>query len=888
MRVSVLSTALALVGFGQALVARDEDPAATPSSAEGTAKRYIIEFAEGADYTQAVAEISARPGVKVVKVFNSTDIFSGVSVETTVENADSLNALSAASRVWPAKKIQLNPILDSSSYHDILAATNYSIHDMTGVDKLHAAGIYGKGATVAIVDTGVYYPHPDLGGGIGPGYTIAGGYDYVGDADWPNSAKQPDSDPLDYVGHGTHVAGIIAANSTWFTGVAPQATILAYKVFTTQGTTDDDTIIQAFLDAYNAGADVITASIQSTSGWTDNAWAVVADRIVDAGVVVTIAAGNQGQYGPFFASSGSSGKNVLAVASVDPTTLASLAFEATITDNDTTDTVRMAYTPPFGSFPSLINDWPIVNLGNACQPLPADTPSLANKLALITNNFCSPYIKEANVAQFGAEYVLAYTSPLPDDGFYIPEWSMPHGFIGTDQAEAFIAAMDAGASITAKFPDTLEFVGVHNSLGGIPSYYTSYGATNELTLKPDISAPGGQIFSLYLDNGYAIMSGTSMACPYVAGVAALYIGKYGGRNVHGSSFAKQLSARILSSGQSVPWGRDSSVWAPTTQIGNGVINATKVLNYDTELSFVKFELNDTHHFERYQGVDITNHGAASVVYNFEVQPAGGYEAFWPNSGDAYLAPRMKFYSEISDPLSIVPNVKLPSGKIEVKPGETKKAEFIFEIPDGLNEASLPVYSGKILVTGSNGDQLSVPYFGVGSNVKTAMQRMWYLSDNFPTMKSTTSKIPLAQKSSFSFNLSLASQDFPKLQAAVVYGTKELRWDIFEEGWKERKWTYPLVVGQNGYLGSVASFALAGQQSVFDPSTDDENNVVALPAMDIARHTVYEFWWLGRFANGSAIVPGKYNMRIAALKPFGVPDHSDNWDVWETPLIEVVA
>jgi len=49
--------------------------------------------------------------------------------------------------------------------------------------------------------------------------------------DWPDEAVRPDSDPQDSEGHGTHVAGIVAGNGDWFKGVAPEATILAYKVF---------------------------------------------------------------------------------------------------------------------------------------------------------------------------------------------------------------------------------------------------------------------------------------------------------------------------------------------------------------------------------------------------------------------------------------------------------------------------------------------------------------------------------------------------------------------------------------------------------------------------------------------------------------------------------
>lgn len=101
---------------------------------------------------------------------------------------------------------------------------------------------------------------------------MAGGWDFVGDSDWPVSGeREPDEDPMDQQGHGTHVAGIAAGNLGWFKGVAPEATILAYKVFTTSGLTDEEILIDAFLQAFEDGADVITASIGWPYNWSNGA-----------------------------------------------------------------------------------------------------------------------------------------------------------------------------------------------------------------------------------------------------------------------------------------------------------------------------------------------------------------------------------------------------------------------------------------------------------------------------------------------------------------------------------------------------------------------------------------------------------------------------------------
>jgi subtilisin family serine protease len=95
----------------------------------------------------------------VVRTFK-TDIFSGLSIESDDENVDSLQGLVDVSQAWSVSKIQLDPIAPTAKFSDDAAAGNYSVHAYTGVDKMHAAGILGKGATVAIVDTGTYYLHP--------------------------------------------------------------------------------------------------------------------------------------------------------------------------------------------------------------------------------------------------------------------------------------------------------------------------------------------------------------------------------------------------------------------------------------------------------------------------------------------------------------------------------------------------------------------------------------------------------------------------------------------------------------------------------------------------------------------------------------------------------
>jgi subtilisin family serine protease len=86
-------------------------------------------------------------------------------------------------------------------------ADTFSTHVQTQVDQLRAAGCTGEGVKVAVIDTGIDYLHPALGGGFGDGYLVSYGYDLVGDNYTGYNTPVPDDDPYDCGGHGTHVAG---------------------------------------------------------------------------------------------------------------------------------------------------------------------------------------------------------------------------------------------------------------------------------------------------------------------------------------------------------------------------------------------------------------------------------------------------------------------------------------------------------------------------------------------------------------------------------------------------------------------------------------------------------------------------------------------------------
>ncbi|KAK1997548.1 subtilase [Colletotrichum falcatum] len=901
MRISATVSAFALalhLGGVAALGPRQEPTTSGGEASVFVAKSFIIEYAPGSSARLRRQNVASTDGIKVVKEFAS-DVFSGASIETDTFTIDSLQALPDVLNVWVNEEVKLAPPEPRAAAPE--DAPTYSTHNATGVAKLHAQGIFGKGVKVGVVDTGIWYDHPALGGGFGPGFKVAAGYDFVGDAEYPASGpKAPDEDPVDLRGHGTHVAGIVAGKTDSWVGVAPEATLHAYKVFSNAASTDTGTLIEAFLAAYSDGVDIITASIGGANGWSNNAWAEVASRLVDEGCVVTISAGNSGANGPAYGSSGSSGKNVIAVASVETEVFPAIPFESTFGGSET---IRVGYLPSAGYFPPTVVDWPIVALNldtsdpaDGCTPYPEGSPDLTGKIPLVRRGTCNFQVKQENLAALGAEYILIYNNQSPMTTPATGNTDTMIALITAESGEAFIDAIKANTTVTADFSVNPEIpIALEYPAGNRPNTFTSWGLLYDNQLKPDIAAPGGNIFSTYLNNEFAILSGTSMACPYVAGVAALYISQHGGRSVQGKGFARALSRRIISSGSALPWSdgtaTDYGYTAPPAQVGNGQIDAWKVLNYGTQLEFDKMQLNDTRYFSRYHDVTVTNNGESDVTYKFSLQPNAGVDALaWiPATGSLPGTKRVKTFAQLT-PKTYTPEVSFPRD-FTLKPGESKTVSVNFKNPDtlGWNATGLPLYGGKVVIQGSNGELVSVPYAGVGADLRNTLGGVH--EAGWPRSVSTVDDTPIADKATYSFDLGIEAQDFPRVLQKLIWGTRQTRWDIFEAGWTERQWAYPPVEGKNGYVGSVASWVGSGEVQTFDPAHYDPDETFTYPITDVSRDigsSYHEHWWFGKLGNGSQIAPGEYQFRFAALRPFGDPTHADNWDVYKTPKITITG
>ncbi|MBN2105525.1 S8 family serine peptidase [bacterium] len=192
----------------------------------------------------------------------------------------------------------IRPLRDLSSVKKVYVdqEVHSSLDDsvpLIGADSVwKAPGYTGKDILVGIIDTGIDYTHPALGGGFGSGYKVMGGYDIY----------NHDADPMDDNGHGTHVAGIVAGNSDRVRGVAPDARLMSFKVLNQNGSGWMSDVLRGIELAVDPdddpftddGVDVINMSLGHASRNPEDPDCQAVNTAVQAGVVCVVAAGNEG------------------------------------------------------------------------------------------------------------------------------------------------------------------------------------------------------------------------------------------------------------------------------------------------------------------------------------------------------------------------------------------------------------------------------------------------------------------------------------------------------------------------------------------------------------------------------------------------------------------
>ncbi|CAD6939898.1 unnamed protein product [Tilletia controversa] len=660
------------------------------------------------DNDKDVGELQAFPGVKKVhplRIYMPAAFEPTIVTPEFVQSAVNGGGLTRSS----ASRVASDSVLKNDTFEP---------HVMTGVDKLHAQGYYGKGQTIGILDTGIDYTHPALNGGkpagtpcFDHGCPVSGGYDFVGDKYVVGLDPIPDPDPFADCpgsGHGTHVAGTIIAldREVGFTG---------------------------FFD----GVDVLSLSLGGPYGWVEDPSSAVASKIVALGTPVIVSHGNDGGYGAFYASGPASGLGVTGVGSVDNEMLtgysAKLTPSAGAPSNGNGDLVYLVGTPfTFNSTQSkklklyATSTDPTV-MDDGCAPLPSSTPDLKDYVVVIARGTCTFVTKFTNAYNAGARYVFIYNSVASI--MYLPaanQTDLQAAMLTRPDGLYIVNALAAGKELYIDFT-TQSVTGVPDTgNGGFMSSFSTYGLTWEAQNAASVSAPGGNILSTWpLKLGkYAVLSGTSMSAPFIAGSTAMY------RSIKGNSDSPLVIRSVLSStAKPLGFSTNVSTLETTARQGGRLVNVYAAVKSVSRVSPGSLDLNDTQYFDGAQTLNITNVGTMEQTYTLSHLPGGSIASIDPSDKAVYVPGPIK-------PTANAASVTFSSETVTILPGKSQEVSMTFKAP-GLDTSALPIYSGFISIESSNSSgSMRVPYSGPdGKTVITDDQRVYSLesSESQPTL-----------------------------------------------------------------------------------------------------------------------------------------------------------
>ncbi|HEM6036180.1 TPA: S8 family serine peptidase [Streptococcus suis] len=512
---------------------------------EVTRGRYILQFSEE-NRNLVLDKLKKIDGVKIVHEYK--EVLTGASVEVGKENLSDVKAITELTSLEESRRIR--PTLHTAK--ELVGALKASSKYQTD----------GRGMVIAVIDSGLDIKHKDmrLDEGVVPKikeitpsttgtYTlkVPHGYNYVsGNDNLYDDTHEP---------HGMHIAGTLAGNATdeevaskqGIDGIAPNAQLLVYKIFSNDPKNykaeTEDAAYAAIEDAIKHGADVISLSVgYYDSGLPGNAYYTIAKRAAEKGIIITAAIGNAG------ASSSDTSFDLHtnnALGAVDTaTTVGVAATPAVIAVGSARNTHLvqrefMLNGQSFGYYPigyTTLTEgkYEFVDAGNGhweeVQGL-----DLAGKVAIIKKDKFD--LKDA-VRNLKFKDVAGIIVINTDQGWN-KDYYRTHQLLVDDKTLLSYSSI-WGISLSGE--DGRRLLEVANQSQGntglvlrpiigmkklieVPtvSGFSSWGPTVNLELKPEIVAPGEDVYATLNDNRYGSMSGTSMASPIVAGASALLL-----------------------------------------------------------------------------------------------------------------------------------------------------------------------------------------------------------------------------------------------------------------------------------------------------------------------------------------------------------------------------
>jgi len=575
---------------------------------------------ERAAYANQVAQAQAQVSYNVEALggkvlFKFTTLSSGIAAQIPANIAGSVSRIPGVSRVSHVK-----------NYTRDLSETVPFI----GAKTLQDLGVTGAGVKVAVIDSGIDFSHLAFGGpGTVAGWEAAyygddpdcdqdalhdpdcayakpadpalfgpaaprikGGFDWLGEQ-WNGSTNTTiitDSNPIDFEGHGTHVADIIGGlgydagvnedgpYAAKGVGVAPEAEIYGFKACASFSTSCSGLALLASVD--NAAdldrdptttdpADVINMSLGSNYGQPEDDLTYFSNRAAEMGIIVVASAGNSANK-PFIVGSPSIGDGVISVAqtAVPLATRYPLFYEST----EVSGTINSAVFQPWSVAPGDVLIQGPVAYGNAnntnLDGCALYTDDMTGKVVLADRGVCNFTLKAKNAAAAGAVLSLI--------GLVAPGDPFEGGDGGDRPIDIPSFMINQAASNLLKAQIAKDVVAGIDPARAINLAYSMVGSSSrgprnhDNKIKPDIGAPGASVSAIAGGGAESgPFGGTSGAAPMVSGVAALL------KEVHGDNLSvQQYKALLMNTANLEIWeGDPGTVLAPITRIGGGQVDA---------------------------------------------------------------------------------------------------------------------------------------------------------------------------------------------------------------------------------------------------------------------------------------------------------------------------
>ena len=746
--------------------ADDEDPARVVG--------VIVQLEDGASREGAISEINRAvaaqfPGASAQVEHEYDNVLTGFALKAPAGALDAIRRAPGVRAAFLEREGHVNDGATLDAEGGLEAArnggqdpANLSAQLMMRTDQVAQKG---EGKVIAVIDTGVDTTHQaftsELAGTppltpqkvaaltsqLGEGKTgvyisqkFPFAYDY---ADGDNDAS-PREGGSGF--HGTHVAGIAAGNADKIIGTAPDAQVIVAKVTRSEDDALLDSALLASLDDMLVlHPDVINLSLGWTAGMdneADTVYATVYKKLQDAGITVNAAAGNAFSTGygnnsgkglPYASDPDSSVidepatySSVVAVASVENALIRN-AF--TVNGKDIgyqrsrgMNGEKVAY---FSDLPA--GTYEYVDAGFASEEdvaaLKEKYPDgLAGKIALVSRGKMTYQKKVENLYDLHPAGILVYNNVSVGSLIImnLTTQDLPAAFISQADGQAMLDAPEHKLSIAEG--QVLPQSSIYEA-----SEFSSWGVSPDLRLKPEIAAPGGNVFSSIPNGAYEQTSGTSMATPQMAGISAIVLQRVQSDPLFASMSARQQADVVqnLIMGTARPLTdaaqTTGALYSPRKQ-GAGLVDALAATTssvYPTvvgapEQSRPKADLGDGTkgwHF------DVTLHNLSGTAATYELSSQalseivdGGF--FTEHSSDWRGHGVVIAYSGAASASAEGATVTVPaSGEATVGIDVTPGSEFVSYVAD--NTPNGTFLDGFVRFTSKAAGQpdLAVPYLG---------------------------------------------------------------------------------------------------------------------------------------------------------------------------------